>query len=336
MIKEKRIWKMNKNEIEIFGKVALAPMAGVTDLPFRLICKAQGADLLYTEMINAKALCYEDKNTYAMLDVEEEEKPVIVQIFGSEPEYMAKAAEILSGLGRFYAIDVNMGCPVPKVVRFGDGCALMKNPSQAAQIIYRMKEVSHLPVTVKFRKGWDERSVNAVEFAERMEQAGADAVTVHGRTREQYYSGKADWDIIREVKAAVNIPVIANGDVFSFQDAESVLSYTQADALMIGRGAQGNPFIFREIAEYMKSGKKKEAVLPQQKIDTAIFHYQLALKYKEEYKAVREMRKHLGWYLKGLRSSAAMRHQLNTIEDAREVLESLNRYREQLVLGELS
>ena len=228
---------MKIGNFETNGNVFLAPMAGVTDLPFRLICKQHNASLLYTEMINAKAVCYEDKKTFEMLLVEEEEKPVVVQIFGNEPEFMAEATKILTKLNRFCAIDINMGCPAPKVVKSGDGSALMKTPKLAFEIASIVKSSTNLPVTVKFRKGWDEKNINAIEFGKLMQEAGVDAVTLHGRTREQYYSGKADWDIIRELKETLDIPVIANGDINSFEAAESILKHTGADALMIGRGA---------------------------------------------------------------------------------------------------
>ena len=250
---------MKIGNFETPGNVFLAPMAGVTDLPFRLICKQFEASLLYTEMINAKAVCYEDKNTFDMLLVEDEEKPVAVQIFGSEPGFMAEAARTLTELNRFEIIDINMGCPAPKVVKAGDGSALMKDPKLAYEIVNKVKAATNLPVTVKFRKGWDEQSINALEFGKLMQEAGADAVTLHGRTREQYYSGTADWEIIKELKEKLTIPVIANGDITSFEAAERILDITKADALMIGRGAQGNPFIFKEVNDYMES-----AILPKE------------------------------------------------------------------------
>ena len=321
---------MKIGNFETNGNVFLAPMAGVTDLPFRLICKQHNASLLYTEMINAKAVCYEDKNTFEMLLVEEEEKPVVVQIFGNEPEFMAEATKILTKLNRFCAIDINMGCPAPKVVKSGDVSALMKTPKLAFEIANIVKSSTNLPVTVKFRKGWDEKNINAIEFGKLMQEAGVDAVTLHGRTREQYYSGKADWDIIRELKETLDIPVIANGDINSFEAAESILKHTGADALMIGRGAQGNPFIFKEVYQYMQENILPIEVDAKLKIETAINHYNLALKYKNEHKAVTEMRKHLGWYLKGLKNSARIKEIINKIYDPNLVIKVLSEYSQSL------
>jgi len=281
-------------------------------------------------MINSKAVCYEDKNTFEMIKVEAEEQPVVVQIFGSEPEFMGESAKILTSLNRFAMIDINMGCPAPKVIKNGDGSALMKNPELAAEIVKSVKKNTNLPVTVKIRKGWDEKNVNAVSFASLMEKSGADAITVHGRTREQYYSGKADWDIIKEVKNSLNIPVIANGDIFTFDDAKNILSHTGADALMIGRGAQGNPFIFKEIYDYINEGSNVEKLSDAHKINTAINHYYLALKYKDEHKAVREMRKHVGWYLKGMKNSASFKEELNHLTNPEEVIKKLRDYLESL------
>lgn len=321
---------MRIGNFETPGNVFLAPMAGVTDLPFRLICKQFEASLLYTEMINAKAVCYEDKNTFDMLLVEDEEKPVAVQIFGSEPGFMAEAARTLTELNRFEIIDINMGCPAPKVVKAGDGSALMKDPKLAFEIVNKVKAATKLPVTVKFRKGWDEQSINALEFGKLMQEAGADAVTLHGRTREQYYSGTADWEIIKELKEKLTIPVIANGDITSFEAAERILDITKADALMIGRGAQGNPFIFKEVNDYMESAILPKKICPKLKIDTAISHYKLALKYKTQHKAVTEMRKHLGWYLKGLKNSARIKDHINKMYEPSDVINALTEYAQSL------
>lgn len=307
------------------GEAFLAPMAGVTDFPFRVICKRYGASLLYTEMINAKALCYGDENTFSMLEVKPEEGDVAVQIFGHEPQYMAEAASILSDMNRFRIIDINMGCPAPKITKNNEGSALMKDPALAFKIIDSVKKASKLPVTVKFRKGWDDSSVNAVEFARNAQSAGADCITVHGRTREQYYSGKADWDIISEVKKSVSIPVIANGDIFSIGDAVNIIEKTGADAYMIGRGSQGNPFIFSQIRDFIEGSPVRD-IPDTEKIDVMLEHYELSIKYKGEDKTVREMRKHIGWYLKGMYGSAKMRDDINHIVDADEVRQMLRDY----------
>ena len=307
------------------GEAFLAPMAGVTDFPFRVICKRYGASLLYTEMINAKALCYGDENTFSMLEVKPEEGDVAVQIFGHEPQYMAEAASILSDMNRFRIIDINMGCPAPKITKNNEGSALMKDPALAFKIIDSVKKASKLPVTVKFRKGWDDSCVNAVEFARNAQAAGADCITVHGRTREQYYSGKADWDIISEVKKSVSIPVIANGDIFSIGDAVNIIEKTGADAYMIGRGSQGNPFICSQIREFIEGSPVRD-IPDTEKIDVMLEHYELSIKYKGEDKTVREMRKHIGWYLKGMYGSARMRDDINHIVDADEVRQMLRDY----------
>lgn len=307
------------------GEAFLAPMAGVTDFPFRVICKRYGASLLYTEMINAKALCYGDENTFSMLEVKPEEGDVAVQIFGHEPQYMAEAASILSDMNRFRIIDINMGCPAPKITKNNEGSALMKDPALAFKIIDSVKKTSKLPVTVKFRKGWDDSCVNAVEFARNAQAAGADCITVHGRTREQYYSGKADWDIISEVKKSVSIPVIANGDIFSIGDAVNIIEKTGADAYMIGRGSQGNPFIFSQIRDFIEGSPVRD-IPDTEKIDVMLEHYELSIKYKGEDKTVREMRKHIGWYLKGMYGSARMRDDINHIVDADEVRQMLRDY----------
>ena len=316
---------MKIGNLNLDNRVFLSPMAGVTDLPFRLICKEQDCGMLYTEMVNAKALCYDDKNTKKMLKIEDEEHPVAIQIFGSDPEYMGGAARVLNSYPN-EILDINMGCPAPKVVKNGDGSALLKNPELAAKVLRAVVENSEKPVTLKIRKGWDDTCINAVEIAKIAEDCGISAIAIHGRTREQYYSGKADWDIIRQVKENVSIPVIGNGDVFEVQDAINMLNQTNCDAIMIGRGAQGNPWIFKRINHYMQTGEILPEPTLEEKIDTAMKHLKLAVDEHGEYVAVREMRKHIAWYLKGLRNSARVRDEINKIESYEEVVNKLKGY----------
>ena len=314
---------MNIGNVSLDNRVFLSPMAGVTDLPFRLICKQKGCGMLYTEMINAKALCYNDENTKKMTKIEDEEHPIAIQIFGSEPEYMGRAAEILNSHPN-EILDINMGCPAPKVIKNGDGSALMKNPKLAEEVMRAVVENSKKPVTLKIRKGWDDNSVNAVEIAKIAEQAGISAVAIHGRTRDQYYSGKADWDIIKEIKESISIPVIGNGDVFEIDDAINMLEKTNCDAIMIGRCAQGNPWIFKRINHYMQTGEILPNPTAEEKINTAIEHMKLAVAEHGEYVAVREMRKHIGWYIKGLKNSARFRDEINKLTDCESVVMKLN------------
>ena len=316
---------MKIGNVQLDNEVFLSPMAGVTDLPFRTICKEKGCGMLYTEMINAKALCYDDENTKKMLNLEDDGHPVAVQIFGSDPEYMGKAASIMNQYTNDI-LDINMGCPAPKVIKNGDGSALMRNPKLAAEVLTAVVKNSKKPVTLKIRKGWDDNSVNALEIAKIAEECGISALAIHGRTREQFYSGKADWDIIAEIKQSINIPVIGNGDVFDVQDAVNMLEKTKCDAIMIGRGSQGNPWIFNRINHYMKTGEVLPEPTLEEKISTAIKHMNLAVAEHGEYVAVREMRKHIGWYLKGLKNSAKYRDQINKITDYKEVIAILEEY----------
>ena len=306
---------------EIYGTdfpVILAPMAGITDLPFRILCKEQGADVMVTEMISAKALFYGNKNTLPLMQTEEEEKPIGVQIFGPEPELMGAMAHKIENKGFSY-IDINMGCPVPKIVNNKEGSALMLNPELAGRIVKEVSKAVSLPVTVKFRKGFDDDHINAPEFAKIMEENGAAAVAVHGRTRVQYYTGEADWNIIKEVKKAVSIPVIGNGDVTTGEQAIRMREETGCDGVMIGRGAQGNPWIFRELLEYEKTGKLPERPSPEVIRETMLRHARLQMEYKGDFIGIREMRKHVAWYTKGMKGSSKLRDEINRTESYEEL-----------------
>lgn len=317
--------KLNIGGVELENHLILAPMAGVTDLPYRMLCKEQGCGMVVTEMVSAKAVLYGNRNTRELLQIREEERPAAVQLFGSDPEIMGEIAGQLSE-GAFDVIDVNMGCPVPKIVNNGEGSALMKEPKRVEAILAAMVKKSRKPVTVKIRKGFDDASVNAVEIARIAEGCGAAAVAVHGRTREQYYSGKADWGIIRQVKESVRIPVIGNGDVTGPQAAKTMLEETGCDGVMIARGAKGNPWIFSRTLHYLETGE----ILPGPGVaeikEMILRHGRLLAQVKGEYTAMREMRKHMAWYTAGLPHSAALRNAINLVETLEEMVGLLNQY----------
>ena len=304
--------------VELENAYILAPMAGVTDLPFRLLCKEQGAGLLCMEMVSAKAIQYNNKNTKALLEIHPEELPVSLQLFGSDPDVISEIAKRIEELP-FSILDINMGCPVPKIVKNGEGSALMKNPKLVYEIVRKTARAIQKPVTVKIRKGFDDTCINAVEIAKIIEDAGGKAVAVHGRTREQYYSGKADWDIIRQVKEAVSIPVIGNGDVVSGESAIAIQKETGCDGVMIGRGVQGNPWIFSELLEYERTGKMPLRPSVEAIKKMMIRHAQLQMQYKGEYLGIREMRKHVSWYTSGLPNSAKLRDEINRVESYEEL-----------------
>ena len=314
---------MKIGNIEIENCLALGPMAGVTDLPFRLLCKEMGCNMLYTEMVSAKAILYKNKNTKELLNIDKNEHPVGVQLFGSDPDIMAQiAAQVEEGECDF--IDINMGCPVPKIVNNGEGSALLKQPKLVEKILTKMVKAVNKPVTVKIRKGFENGTVYAVEIAKIAESCGVSAIAVHGRTREQYYSGKADWDVIKDVKKAVKIPVIGNGDIFSAEDAKAMKEYTGCDGLMVARGARGNPWIFREIKEYLENGNVIDKPTINDIREMIIRHAKMLVNYKGEYTGIREMRKHIAWYTAGLPHSAELRRMCNQIETMENLVETVN------------
>lgn len=309
--------------VKLENDLILGPMAGVTDLPFRLLCKEQGAGLLCMEMVSAKGIMYNNKNTKFLLTIDERERPVSLQLFGSDPDIISEQAKRIEELP-FDILDINMGCPVPKIVNNGDGSALMKNPLLAGEIIEKTARAIQKPVTVKIRKGFDEEHINAVEMAHIAQQSGAAAIAVHGRTREQYYSGKADWEIIRKVKEAVKIPVIGNGDVWTPQDAIDMRKQTGCDGVMIGRGAQGNPWIFKQILHYEQTGELLEKPSPQEVTEMILRHAKMQMEFKGEYTGMREIRKHAAWYTAGYKNSAKLRGKINETETYEELKELLS------------
>ena len=312
-------------DVAIDGNLILAPMAGVTDLPFRLLCKEQGADLIYTEMVSAKGILYNNKNTEELLRVEESERPVALQLFGSDPDIVSEMAKRIEDRN-FDILDLNMGCPVPKVVNNGEGSALMKNIPLAARIIEKTVKAIHKPVTVKFRRGFHKGENQAVELARAAEAAGAAAVAVHGRTREDYYSGRADWEVIAAVKEAVSIPVIGNGDIVSPETAEAMMEETGCDGLMIARGARGNPWIFHQIKTYSETGKKEERPPFSQVAETILRHARMEADWKGEKRGIREMRAHVAWYTAGYPHSSELRRRMNRVETYEELEALLQNY----------
>lgn len=308
-------------DVSLKNNLILAPMAGVTDLPFRLLCKEQGAGLLCMEMVSAKAIYFNNKNTEELLTIDDREPPVSLQLFGSDPDIISEMAKKIENRP-FSILDINMGCPVPKVAGNGEGSALMKNPKLVEEIVSKTAKAIKKPVTVKIRKGFDDEHINAVEIARIAESAGAAAVAVHGRTREQYYSGKADWDIIRQVKEAVKIPVIGNGDVTSPEAARHLMETTGCDGIMIGRGAQGNPWIFRQILHWMETGEEEPKPDLEEVKAMILRHARILVEYKGAYTGIREMRKHVAWYTAGYPNSAKLRARVNEIESL-EALEHL-------------
>lgn len=311
--------------MQIPNPVVLAPMAGVSDKAFRIIAREHGCGLVYTEMISAKALCYQNGRTKALLDIQGEKQPIAVQLFGCDPEVMAEGARLAVQEGALL-LDINMGCPVPKVVRNGEGSALLEKPELAVQIVQAMVRAVSVPIMVKIRSGWNKQNIVAVSFARRLEEAGVSAIAVHGRTREQYYAGAADWSVIRQVKEAVSVPVIGNGDIWTARDAERMLAETGCDAVMLGRGVQGNPWLISRVRHFLNEGIEYPPPQPLEKIQGAMRHLELTISLKGEEAGVREMRKHLAWYLKGMKRTAPVKEAIFRSKKKEEVLKILHDY----------
>ena len=320
---------MKIGNIEIKNRVFLAPMAGVTDVVFRVICKEMGAGLVYSEMVSAKGLYYKDKKTEELMIINERERPSILQIFGSDVEVMKQVTyDYLNKREDIDIIDINMGCPTPKIVKNGDGSALMKEPEKIGEIVKGIISVSTKPVTVKIRAGWDDTSINAVEVAKIIEGSGASAIAVHGRTREQFYSGTADWNIIRKVKENTTIPIIGNGDVCTPEDGLRMMKETGCDAIMIGRGSRGNPWLFKRTVALLEKGINLPLPSPAERIDMCLEHLKALCILRGDRIGVQEMRKHIAWYIKGMRDSAEIRNKINTITDREQMEKELLSYRE--------
>lgn len=321
---------MKIGKVEFPNNVFLAPMAGVTDKPFRIICREMGCGFVYTEMVSSKGLYYNSAKTHSMLDIDDREAPVGVQLFGSDPDIMGKTAGEVSKDKNVAIVDINMGCPASKIVKNCEGSALMKNPDLSSRIIKEVVKNSEVPVTVKFRKGWDDESVNAVEFARMAEESGASAISVHGRTRAQMYEGAADWDIIAKVKRSVSIPVIGNGDIFTPEAARRMLDETGCDGILIARGAMGNPWLFKRAIHYLETGELLPEPSPGERIDMAIRHLCMMVHYKGEGTGIREMRKHISWYIKGLKNAASVKNIINAITCKDELEKVLLEYKSTL------
>lgn len=316
--------KLKIGNVELENNLILAPMAGVTNLPFRIVCKDYGAGMVCTEMASAKAMFHNDQKTKRLFNTEGEKRPISFQVFGSELESMAYAVKYMSDFADI--IDINMGCPAPKVVKNGDGSKLLLDLKKAQEIIETAVKNSKVPVTVKFRKGWDKENIVAVDIAQIAEQAGASAVTIHGRTRSEFYTGKADWDIIKKVKQSVNIPVIGNGDIVDEESALQMFEQTGVDGIMIGRGSFGNPWIFRNIKHYLETGEKLPQPTNNEKLEVMEKHIELAVKEKGEGIAIKELRKHIAWYTKNLKNSSEFRNSINKVEKKEELISKLEEY----------